>query len=340
MKENKALPLVAMAYVTTKLLAILLFYKVIIIFSVQAAASTLIIPLWFCLGDVITEVYGYKISKALVWMSALCQLIFGWICYLVNYFPSAYISNINQAAYSEVASNLHKGATASFVAIVISGIVNAFILNKWKIKLNGNYFFMRSIGSTSIGEFVFTVLVYVIGFHGFTSLPTIFKFIMVSFAIKIVANPLMAAPINILANYLKKYENGHRSTKDLASNGKEISVQNKKTAFVEIESNGNETYFVDRNIEFIHEHIIGVHSKDIYAKSFSMVNIDEFHFLNWHTIQRPQYVIYLNSVVEIEVSNGEKRKFTSRDVVFFNDTIGKGHRTKVINPGQAIIIYP
>jgi len=49
-KDNKALPIIAMAYVTAKLMAILLFYKVVTIFSINAAASTLIIPLWFCLG--------------------------------------------------------------------------------------------------------------------------------------------------------------------------------------------------------------------------------------------------------------------------------------------------
>ena len=94
MEKNKALPLIAMAYVTTKLLAILLFYKIITLFSIKAAASTLIIHLWFCLGDVITEVYGYKIAKKLVWMSALCQLAFGWICYFINFLNSNILSHI------------------------------------------------------------------------------------------------------------------------------------------------------------------------------------------------------------------------------------------------------
>jgi uncharacterized PurR-regulated membrane protein YhhQ (DUF165 family) len=54
------LPFIAMAYLTLKLLSILLFYKIITVFSIKASAGTLVIPLWFLVGDVITEVYGYK----------------------------------------------------------------------------------------------------------------------------------------------------------------------------------------------------------------------------------------------------------------------------------------
>jgi uncharacterized integral membrane protein (TIGR00697 family) len=331
MEKNKALPLIAMAYVTTKLLAILLFYKVITLFSIKAAASTLIIPLWFCLGDVITEVYGYKIAKKLVWMSALCQLAFGWICYFINFLPVANMDGINQASYTEVAANLHKGATASFLAIVISGIINALILNKWKIKLKGNYFFMRSMGSTSIGEFFFTILVYLIGFHGFTSFSIILKLILISFCIKIIANPLMIAPISILVNFLKKYEN--------LSDFPEKVVPDNNATFTVIASNGENAYFIDQDVKLMPKYPLGFYSKDFPAKSFSIRDIDEFCFLNWHTTRIPQYVIYLSGEIEIEVSHDVKRRFKSGDVVFFNDLAGNGHITRVVQPGQAVIIH-
>jgi uncharacterized integral membrane protein (TIGR00697 family) len=325
-KANKALPIIAMAYVTAKLVAILLFYKIVTIFSITAAASTLVIPLWFCIGDVITEVYGYKIAKKLVWTSVLCQLFFGWLPAALNYLPTSHITHINQAAYSEVIANLPKGATASFIAIAVGGIVNATVLNKWKLILNGKYFFLRSLGSTAIGELVFTICVYVVGFHGFTSLLIISKLILISFCIKMIVNPLMIAPISILTKFLKKYESDSNKTKF-----------DDNAMFTMVVSDNNNSYFVDQDIKLLPNLALGLRSENFPVKSFVIRNIGEGDFLNWHTVQTPQYAVYLSGEIELEVSKGEKRRFKSGDIVFFNDLIGKGHITKAISPGQALI---
>lgn len=239
--------------------------------------------------------------------------------------------NINQASYSEVIANLPKGATASFLAIALGGIVNAAILNKWKLILNGKYFFIRSLGSTAIGEFVFTVLVYAIGFHGFVSLSAIFKLILISYCIKIFVNPLMIAPISILTKFLKKYEGPLEAVKP-------EEIHDSATFTTICGEKDGDTYFVDQDIELLPKYALGFYSKDFPVKSFAIRKIDESSFLNWHTIQRPQYTVYLTGEIEIEVSNGIKRRFKNGDIVFFNDLFGKGHITRVIKPGQAIVI--
>lgn len=333
MHSNKALPIIAMAYVTAKLVAILLFYKVITVFSINAAASTLIIPLWFCLGDVITEVYGYKTARTLVWVSAFCQLIFGWLIFVFNYLPSApQITHINQAAYYEVFSNLPKGATASFLAIAIGGLVNAAILSKWKLMLNGKYFFIRSLGSTAIGEFVFTLCVYAIGFHGFASAVVIGKLILISFCIKMIINPIMITPISILTRFLKRYEQISNVTTGELSHRKHFTMvcSNEST---------KETFFVDEGSKLFPKNPTDFRAKNFPAKSFIIKNLEEGAFLNWHTVQQPQYIICLTSEIEIEVSRGNKRVFKSSDIVFLNDIVGDGHITRIIKTGQAIMIY-
>ena len=132
------LPL-AMLYMTIKVTTVLMIYKIVTIGGFSASASTLIIPLWFLLGDIIAEVYGYKIAKKLIWTAIICQFAFAFICGAFAYVPSPDVLS-NQKAYEEILSKLPRVAFASFLAISLGGIFNAYAINKWKILLKGKYF--------------------------------------------------------------------------------------------------------------------------------------------------------------------------------------------------------
>ena len=59
---------------------------------------------------------------------------------------------------------------------------------------------------------------------------------------------------------------------------------------------------------------------------------------NWHTAPQPQYIVYLDGEVEVEVSGGEKRVFKAGDVLLANDLHGMGHVTRTITHGRSLII--
>ena len=195
----------------------------------------------------------------------------------------------------------------------------------------GKYFFIRSLGSTAIGELVFTICVYAFGFNGFASVLTISKLILVSFCIKMIVNPLMIAPVSILTKFLKKYEYKPYSSKI-------NKVLDDNATFTVVMSDNSDSYFMDQDIKLLPNLMLGVRSKNFAAKSFVIRNIGEGDFLNWHTVHNPMYAVYLSGEVEIEVSSGDKRKFKPGNIVFFNDMVGKGHITRAITPGQALII--
>ncbi len=60
----------------------------------------------------------------------------------------------------------------------------------------------------------------------------------------------------------------------------------------------------------------------------------------WHTAPEKQYIIMLDGEIEIEVSDGEKRKFRGGDILLVEDVDGRGHETRVINnkPRRSIFI--
>jgi uncharacterized integral membrane protein (TIGR00697 family) len=106
-------------------------------------------PLWFVLGDVIAEVYGYKAARHVIWMAIICQFIFALSCAILISFDSP-DGWANQGAYNQVLGKLPRVAFASFFAIVSGAFINAYAISKWKILLHGKYFWLRSLGASAV----------------------------------------------------------------------------------------------------------------------------------------------------------------------------------------------
>lgn len=343
-KSYKMLPYIAMVYVSIKLLAILMFYKVIQIFSISASASTLIIPLWFLIGDVITEVYGYKISRSLVYMSAFCQLLFACLAYSFNSFDSMQIIHANQSSYTEVVSHLPRIATTSVISIIVGGLINAFVLNRLRIKVQGKYFILRSLGSSSIGEMAFTVCAYSTGFFGVTSYSVIVKLMLVSYVVKVLLNPLLVFPIAVVADLIKKIEH---HAKDLqknvieSHNQQDLNQQELSNSFkiTKLISNDlGESIFVTEDILLPITHALGCYSNLLPVKGmmFRASNIPVF--MDKHNAPNKQYIIYLSGKTEVTTSTGAKCIFTAGDILLAEDLQGNGHTTRVIETGKAIVV--
>ena len=63
-----------------------------------------------------------------------------------------------QESYDQVLGKLPRVAIASFLAIFVGAFINAYAISKWKILLRGRYFWLRSLGASAIGEFIFTIV--------------------------------------------------------------------------------------------------------------------------------------------------------------------------------------
>ncbi len=80
-----------------------------------------------------------------------------------------------------------------------------------------------------------------------------------------------------------------------------------------------------------------------YSKKFLTTSLMFRTFLagakyDWHNAPQPQYIVYLEGKVEVEVSSGEKKIFNPGDVLFATDLKGKGHITRTLTNGRSIII--
>lgn len=201
----KYLSFLLMFYMTLKLTTVVLIYKIIYIGPFLATASTLIMPFWFVVGDLITEVYGYRVARHAIWMAVICQFVFAGFCLFALNMASP-VGWEGQEAYQQVLGKLHLVTMGSFLAIISGAFLNAYALSKWKILLRGKYFWLRSLGSCIVGEFIFTVVAYAVEFVGHTEIKIVLGLMTVSFFTKMVFTPLLIIPSMYVAAYLKRSE--------------------------------------------------------------------------------------------------------------------------------------
>lgn len=204
-QQYKCLTALAMFYMTIKLITVLLIYKIVSIGPITTTASSIIIPLWFLIGDVISEVYGYDIAKKIIWAALIFQFVFAIICVFLINLPSP-ATWIHQPAYNQVLGNLPRVVCSSFVAIGCGVFINSYYVSKWKVLLNGRFFWLRSLAASMIGEAIFITIALTMEFIGVIPLQTLLKLILVSFMIKLIINPIFAVPSAFLAAIFKRIE--------------------------------------------------------------------------------------------------------------------------------------
>jgi uncharacterized integral membrane protein (TIGR00697 family) len=224
-QQYKCLLPLAMFYMMVKLVTVLLIYKIISIGTINITAASIIIPLWFLTGDIIAEVYGYNISKQIIWAALIFQFIFAYICTLFINLPSP-ANWVHQAAYYQVFGNLPRVVISSFIAILSGAFINAYTVSKWKILLKGKLFWLRSLGASIIGEAIFVIISLSMEFIGVVPLKTLMQLILISFAIKIVINPILVIPSAMLTSLIKKIENVDIYEYQLEFNPLKIKIEN------------------------------------------------------------------------------------------------------------------
>ena len=225
-QQYKCLTPLAMFYMAIKLVTVLLIYKIVALGSTNTTAATIIIPLWFLTGDVIAEVYGYNISKQIIWAAIICQFAFAFICAALIKLPSP-VDWAYQGAYDHVLGSLPRVAFASFIAIVCGAFVNAYTVSKWKIMLNGKLFWLRSLGASIIGEAVFTILAFSVEFLGLVPFHTVMQLMAMSFLTKLLVSPILVIPSSIVAAIIKKIEGIEVYDRDLEFNPLKINFSAK-----------------------------------------------------------------------------------------------------------------
>ena len=175
-------------------------------------AGVVIFPLSYVIGDVLTEVYGYRSARRVIWLGFLCNLVFVIAVWVAGVWPAAPFWQ-NQLAWDVILGYTPRLLVASFVAYLVGEFANSFVLARMKVATEGRWLWARTIGSTIIGEGLDSLIFITLAFANLPALglpgPPDFALataILTQWAIK-VAYEVLATPVTYLVvGYLKRAE--------------------------------------------------------------------------------------------------------------------------------------
>jgi uncharacterized integral membrane protein (TIGR00697 family) len=152
-------------FVTCLLTANVTAAKLVAVGSVTHTAGIVIFPVSYILGDVLTEVWGYAATRRVIWLGFACNALLVAAVWLGGALPPAAFWK-GQGAWDEILGQAPRILAASFVAYLVGEFANAYVLARMKIATGGRWLWMRTIGSTVVGEGLDSLVFVTLAFAG------------------------------------------------------------------------------------------------------------------------------------------------------------------------------
>jgi uncharacterized integral membrane protein (TIGR00697 family) len=171
-------------------------------------AGVLFFPISYLFGDILTEVYGYARSRKVVWAGFGALTFASAMSWIVVHLPPDPTWK-NQQAFETIFGSTPRIVLASIMGFFAGEFVNSFALAKLKVFTNGRWLWLRTIGSTMVGEAADTVIFLPVAFYGLASWPTdrLLTVMVANYSLK-VGWEVLATPLTYkVVGFLKRVEN-------------------------------------------------------------------------------------------------------------------------------------
>lgn len=171
-----------------------------------ADAGTLTFPIAYIVGDVLTEVYGFRIARRVIWLGFITNLLAVGVYQMAMQFPT-HNDPAFDSGFEMVFANTPRILLASMAAYLVGSFINAGMMSKLKVKMQGRHLWVRTIGSTIAGQGLDTIVFVLIAFAGVFSNDIIWQMIYTNWIIKI-GIEILATPITYRVVALFKRKEG------------------------------------------------------------------------------------------------------------------------------------
>lgn len=170
-------------------------------------AGVLFFPISYLFGDILTEVYGYKRSRRVIWAGFGALIFASLMSLVITSLPPARTMSAEQVnAVQTVFGQTWRIVLASLVAFWCGEFVNSFVLAKMKILTGGKLLWSRTIGSTFAGEAVDSLIFYPIAFLGTWSNEQVVSVMIGNYLIKVMWEVLATPFTYVIVGFLKRAE--------------------------------------------------------------------------------------------------------------------------------------
>jgi uncharacterized integral membrane protein (TIGR00697 family) len=128
-------------------------------------AGIVVFPVSYIAGDVLTEIYGYRRARKVIWLGFFCNLMMVGSIWAGGILPSASFWD-GQEAYEKILLFAPRLLAASFSAYLAGELANAYIMARMKVATKGRWLWTRTVGSTMVGQAIDSFIFIVVAFTG------------------------------------------------------------------------------------------------------------------------------------------------------------------------------
>lgn len=205
-KTYKYFEIIMAAFVAVLIISNIASTKMVLVPPFTFDGGTILFPLAYIFGDVLTEVYGYQQSRKVIWSGFFWMIAAALIFALVDGLPAP--ADYPYAAdFHNILGQTPRIVIASLTAYFAGEFSNSFILAKLKIRTAGKYLWVRTLGSTLVGEAIDTGLFILIAFWGVLPGDLLWAVIASNYVFKVAVEALFTPLTYIIVRFLKEREN-------------------------------------------------------------------------------------------------------------------------------------
>lgn len=221
-KSYRYLGWLTAAYITFQLVSDVTAPKLITLYKFPVSVTVLYFPITYLFGDVLTEVYGYGRSRAVIWKVFFSSVLAGTIYAIVAQIPPDPGFRYN-GAYARVLGTVPRVLVGGWIAVWVGGFLNDYVLAKMKLWTNGKRLWTRTIGSTIVAEFVNTGLFYTLALYASIPNRVLLESIVTGWIVKSGVEIILTPWTYWVVNKLKKLE--HEDYYDIDTNFNPLIIE-------------------------------------------------------------------------------------------------------------------
>lgn len=219
-------------FVTVLLISNLIGPKICAIGPFRISGAQLLFPITYIFGDIFTEVYGYAGSRRAIWLGFFGSALMALFGMIVVWLPPAPDFQ-NQQAFEIVFGFVPRMVAASLLAYWAGEFSNSYVMARMKVWTRGRALWMRTIGSTAVGQLVDSIVVMTVAFAGRESWMTIGNLIVSGYLGKVLYEAAMTPVTYLVVNGLKRAEGV--DVYDVATDFSPFAAGREGEAFVALE---------------------------------------------------------------------------------------------------------
>ena len=193
---DMSLMVVTALFVTLYLVSNVMAVKVITLFDLlYFDAGTITFPFAYMLGDVLTEIWGYRTARKVIWLTFLCNVIMVVCTQIGVWLPSVDYLDPTATAYNTIFTYGPRIVLGSLAGFLLGELSNAWLMERIKVKTKGRFLWVRTIGSSVVGYIFDTLPFVLIAFAGILTVRDILLMIAVQYFMKLVIEVLFGTPM-------------------------------------------------------------------------------------------------------------------------------------------------